>query len=279
MIVRLARKRNRALLMLCLLAAIAFGLDAWQKAAQRSGGRMWLESAIGATAAPAQSVVLNLTNGASAAWASALKARLLASENERLTTRVADLEAKLSALQERYSGLRRERELRSAYASLRRPEQMAHVIAVGVGGWLSYFTIDRGRADGVRIRDVAVTRDGVVGQVCAITDHSARILPITDIASGVAVRVQRSRETGVLKGLGSWQCELLYLGPQAQVRTGDEVLTAGIGGVFPAGLRVGTITSVAVDPNTSGKKATVRPAARLQNVEEVLLLRAPRVEE
>ena len=156
---------------------------------------------------------------------------------------------------------------------------MAHVIAVGSGGWLSFLTIDRGRAEGVRVRDVAVTKQGVVGQVCAVAEHSARILPITDIASGVAVRVRRSRETGVLKGLGAWQCELLYLGPQAQVRNGDELLTAGIGGVFPAGLRVGTITSVAADPNTSGKKATVEPAARLQNVEEVLLLRAPRVEE
>jgi rod shape-determining protein MreC len=265
--------------MLCLLAAVAFGLDAWQKAAQRSGGHMWLESVICGTAAPAQSLVLKATLGARAAWASAMKARLLADENERLTTRVADLEEALSALQERYAGLRRERELRSAYAAVRRPEQMAHVIAVGSGGWLSFFTIDRGRAEGVRVRDVAVTKPGVVGQVCAVAEHSARILPITDIASGVAVRVRRSRETGVLKGLGAWQCELLYLGPQAQVRNGDELLTAGIGGVFPAGLRVGTITSVAADPNTSGKKAAVEPAARLQNVEEVLLLRAPRVEE
>lgn len=279
MIVRVARTRNRALLMLCLLAAIAFGLDAWQKAAQRSGGHMWLESVICDTAAPAQALVLKVTQQAKAAWASAIRARLLADENERLTTRVADLEAELSVLQERYAGLRRERELRSTYAAMRRPEQMAHVIAVGAGGWLSYFTIDRGHADGVRVRDVAVTKQGVVGQICAVTEHGARILPITDIASGVAVRVQRSRETGVLKGLGSWECELLYLSPQAQVRNGDELLTAGIGGVFPAGIRVGTITSVAADPNTSGKKATVEPAARLQNVEEVLLLRAPRVEE
>jgi len=279
MILRMARTRNRTLLLLCALAAAALGLDQWQQAAQRSGGRMWLDSVVCATAAPAQSALLAVASDTRAAWGAALKARSLAQENAELSARVADLEAELSSLKERYAGLRRERELRSAYAAGHRPEQMAHVIGVDMGGWLSCLTVDRGKADGVRARDVAVTREGVAGQVYAVAEHTARILPITDPASGVAVRVQRSREAGVLKGVGSWRCELLYLGPQAQVRTGDVLLTAGTGGVFPAGLRVGTVISVAPDPNTSGKRAVVQPAARLQNIEEVLVLRAPRVEE
>ena len=274
MIVRAARPRNRALLMLCVLAALALGLDAWQRAARRSGGRMWLDSAVCTAAAPAQTVVLRVTAVAQSAWASATEARTLAKENAKLSSRVADLQAKLNALEEQYAELRRERDLRRAYASMSRPEQMAHVIGISAGGWLSYYSIDRGQADGVRLRDVAVTREGVVGQVYAVTGHTAKVLPITDPSGGVAVRVQRSREAGVLKGVGSWRCEMLYMGPQAQVRPGDELLTAGTGGVFPKGLRVGRVTSVSPDPKTSGRVAAVEPEARLRNVEEVLLLRA-----
>jgi len=274
MIVRVSRPRNRALLLLCLLAAIALGLDAWQRAARRAGERMWLDSAICATAAPLQSVVLHVSSGVQAALTAAAKTRSLSRENAELSAKVADLQARLDSLEEEYGELRRERDLRRAYAAVKRVEQMAHVIGLGAGGWLSFYTIDRGRGDGVRMRDVAVTHEGVVGQVYAVAEHTARILPITDPASGVAVRAQRSREAGVLKGAGSWRCELLYLGPQARVAPGDELLTAGTGGVFPKGLRVGKVISIAHDPNTSGRVAAVEPAAKLQNVEEVLLLRA-----
>jgi rod shape-determining protein MreC len=139
--------------------------------------------------------------------------------------------------------------------------------------------VDSGSALGTRVQDVAVTKDGVVGQVYAVTSHAARVLPITDPASGLGVRVRRTRETGILKGAGGWRCELRYLGPDAQVEVGDELVTAGLGGVFPKGLRVGRVMSVGQDRETSGKMAVVEPAAKLRNVEEVLLLRARPVEQ
>jgi rod shape-determining protein MreC len=267
-----------ALALLCLLSASALGLGVWQNSARRAGRQMWLEEVICGAAAPAQSALLLAAQRAEGAWASLVKSRRLAEENARLSARVAYLQSKLDDLTERYAGAARERALRHAYPRSGhggRPPQLARVIAVGLGGWLSYLVIDAGSQEGVRLRDVAVTREGVVGQVYAVAGHSARVLPVTDPASGVAVRLQRSREVGLLKGTGDWRCELRHLGPQAQVRVGDELLTAGIGGVFPKGLRAGRVISVAADRNTTGKVAVVEPAAgRLQNVEEVLLLRA-----
>jgi len=99
------------------------------------------------------------------------------------------------------------------------------------------------------------------------------VLPITDPASGVAALVQRSRETGVLGGTGDGRCELRYLDPDADVATGDTVLTSGAGGIFPKGLLVGTVTAVKQDRRAPGKVAEVRPAAALRKVEEVVLVR------
>jgi len=279
MIIRMHRPRNQALLLLCSLALLAFGLDNWQRMAQQAGNRMWLDSIIASTASPLQAGLTQVTSLLRREWAMIVNARLLARENAELESRVAELRAKLRALEEKQGEIEREQSLRAAYAGQDRMGRMAHVVAVGVGGWLSYLVVDRGRAEGIRQRDIAATRDGVVGQVYAIGEHTANVLPITDPASGVAVRVRGSRETGILKGAGLWRCHLFYLGPHTQVCPGDELLTAGTGGVYPKGLPVGRVISVARDPNTSGKMARVEPAARLPDVEEVLLLRAPRLAE
>ena len=275
MIALFSSERSRVLALLGALGALALGLDAWQTAVQRSGGQTWLENAVCAAAAPAQEALLDATRRVEGAWKAVVGARRLARENARLSGEVADLRAELNRVRESYRAAQREGALRASYAGAQGPQRVARVIGVGAGGWLSWFVVDRGAADGVRVRDVAVTREGVVGQVYAVAAHTARVLPITDQASGVSVRAQRTRETGVVKGMGGWRCELRYLGPLAQVRAGDELLTAGLGGVFPKGLRVGRVSAVVPDASTSGKMAEVEPAAKMENVEEVLLLRLP----
>jgi rod shape-determining protein MreC len=135
-------------------------------------------------------------------------------------------------------------------------------------------TVDAGSARGVRPRDVAVTAAGVVGQVVAVTADSARVLPITEPSSAVAVRVQRSRESGILKGSGASGCEVRCLDPQADVRPGDAIITSGLGGIFPAGLRVGAVTGVGRDRDAPGKVARVRPWAEIGKTEELLLVAA-----
>jgi rod shape-determining protein MreC len=272
MIIQLRNQRNRSLLLLGILCLAALGLEAWQRVAQRAGGAMWLDQLVCTAASPVQGVLLRASRGTEGAWLMLAGSRRLARENARLSQEVAALGARLDRLQERSAGLRRESVLRAAYPAANRPGRIAHIIGVTADGWESYLVLDRGSSQGVRVRDVAVARDGLVGQVYAVASHSARVLPITDPASGVAVRVQRSREAGIVKGAGEWRCELRYLGPQAQVRAGDTLLSAGTGGVFPKGLRVGTVVSVSSDASTSGKMAAVAPAVRMQEVEEVLLL-------
>jgi rod shape-determining protein MreC len=77
-----------------------------------------------------------------------------------------------------------------------------------------------------------------------------------------------------VEGLGNWRCEVRYLSPDADVQPGDAVLTSGLGGVFPEGLRVGTVTSVDDEGTCPGKAAEVRPAAQLRRLEDVLLIPA-----
>lgn len=273
MLARLERDASRTLLLLVALMALGLGLDLWQAAARRAGRTAWFESAVCSVARPLQTALTGTIQFAEQEWAIALGARKLVKENARIRARVAELENEASALAEQRLAASRTGRLLAALPSTGRT-CVARVIGLGESGWSALLTVDAGSARGVRQRDVAVTAAGVLGQVVAVTADSARVLPITEPASAVAVRVQRSRESGILKGSGAWRCEVRYLDPQADVRPGDAIITSGLGGIFPAGLRVGAVTRVRKDRDAPGKVAEVRPWAEVRKIEEVVLVSA-----
>jgi rod shape-determining protein MreC len=273
MLARVDRDGSRTLLLLVALVVMGLGLDLWQAATRRAGRTAWFESAVCSVARPLQTALTGTIRFAQQEWAIAAGARKLVKENARLRARVAELEDEASALAEERLAASRTAKLLATLPPTRR-RCVAQVIGLGESGWSSLLTVDAGTAREVRQRDVAVTAAGVVGQVVAVTADSARVLPVTEPASAVAVRVQRSRESGILKGSGAWRCEVRYLDPQADVRPGDVIITSGLGGIFPAGLRVGAVTKVRKDRDAPGKVAEVRPWAEVRKIEEVVLLSA-----
>jgi len=278
-IARLHSERSRTLLLLIGLTAVVVGLDVWQRAAQRRGESTWFEGSICAVSRPLQTTLLSSAQFFDREWMATVRARDLIDENAELAARAAALENLLSEMKEQRAAAERAAAVRSSYPGREADRGPARVIGLGESGWSSYFTLDRGTAEGVRVRDVAVSAEGVVGQIYGVATHTARVMPITEPSSAVAVRLQRSRDTGILKGLGDWRCEVRYLDPEADVRVGDRVITSGLGGVFPSGLRVGTVLSVTSDAYTPGKVAEVELAADLEKIEGVLLLRGRSAEE
>jgi rod shape-determining protein MreC len=273
MVGRLQTERARTALLLVALLVCILGLDLWQRVARAHGKVAPLDSAVCALSLPLQRGLVAGADFFDAEWMAIVRARDLIGENANLSARIAFLERSLSQVEEQRSEEQRQAALDQAYPA-RLNGALAHVIGLGDGGWSSAFTLDRGAADAIRVQDVAVSPEGVVGQIYAISGHTCRLLPITDPASSVAVRLQRSRDTGILKGIGDWACEIHYLDPEADVRAGDAVITSGLGGIFPQGLRVGTVLALREDADTPGKVAEVEPAAPLRKLEDVMLLRA-----
>ena len=275
MIRRLDGKRSRLLTLVVTLCLLSLLLDAWQRAAQRAGAPTWLDGTVCAAASPLETLLAEGVRGLEAAAARLARTQRLEDQNATLRTRLSELQARLVALEEEQGRSARERTLRAAAAPLDRNAPLAAVIGWGENGWTSYLILDRGERSGVRVKDVALAKEGVVGQVYAVSSTTARVLPITDPASGVAVLVRPSRETGVLKGIGDGRCELRDLGPEARLVAGDLVLTSGSGGVFPKGLVLGTVVSARQNRDAPGRVAMVQPAVELWRVEEVALVRAP----
>jgi len=132
--------------------------------------------------------------------------------------------------------------------------------------------LDKGTRHGLTLSAVVLDADGVVGRVIDVFPSACLVQLVTDPDSRVAALIERSGETGLLIGRGRGTCELIYLDADADVREGDHVLTAGFGGSFPKGLRLGTVARVVREAEAGMASATVAPAARVGRVEEVLCL-------
>lgn len=194
-------------------------------------------------------------------------------ENQKLRKRFTELRMEVDALR----SMREENVRLTRLLSLRTqaPKDFLPARVVGrsldrLGGSL---TIDRGAEDGIEPDAAVVTPDGLVGRVERLTSHWARVLTILHRDCSVAVRLERSRVQGVVQ----WQygelpvLELLYIPSQEDVKPGDLVVTSGLGGLFPAGIRVGTVQRVGMAENGLMKSVSVQPAVGFEHLEEVLV--------
>jgi rod shape-determining protein MreC len=156
--------------------------------------------------------------------------------------------------------------------SLAVPAVAASVIGEDNSPWFRTILINRGESDGIREGMPVVAVNGVVGQVVRVTAKSARVLLLTDHSSAVAAVVQRSRARGVIRGKSDGLCTLEFSAREDDIKVGDQVVTSGIGGLFPKGIPVGEVTMVKKGEFGIFQTVNIRPAVNIPRLEELLVL-------
>ncbi|MEO7148834.1 MAG: rod shape-determining protein MreC [Rhodanobacteraceae bacterium] len=152
--------------------------------------------------------------------------------------------------------------------------QLARLIDVDLGAARNRAMLDVGADEGVHVGQVVIDAHGVMGQIVEVLPHTSVALLITDPNHAVPVVDERSGLRGIAHGSGAPDRLLVSDIPlSADVKTGDRISTSGLGGRFPAGFPVGTITSIGPDPSGMFAQAIAQPAAALARSGEVLLLR------
>lgn len=195
----------------------------------------------------------------------------LQQENARLRGELIQRQLELAESREqvRHAG-QAERLLASAPESQR--GLIASVIARSLLPTQQTVLLDQGKRQGLGADSVIIDAQGVIGRVIDLQPDASLVMLLTDPESRVAGVVERSRETGLLEGRGGGACELVYLEATADIQEGDRIVTAGLGGLFPKGLVLGTVSRVFRDEASGTAWARVAPAARLSRLEEVLCL-------
>ncbi len=133
--------------------------------------------------------------------------------------------------------------------------------------------IDKGSDDGLKSEQPVITPDGVVGKLRDVMPHTAQLLLISDPNSGAGVILASTRMRGIIRGTAAGEVQINNLTADQRIKPGEAIITSGGDQVFPRGLPVGTIASIAPDPQHQPYTAiSIKPAANLRQLEEVLVI-------
>ena len=202
-------------------------------------------------------------------------------------TQVGSLKEQVRLLEEQNATLQNERqqiadilreneELRKALGlreSLALRTLTVRVTGVGPSNFEQTVFIDRGQADGVRRDMPVVAGQGLVGRVVSVGTHTARVLLLIDPSSAVASRVSSNGETGVLEGRTGDELRFDLFDPDAALTMGDTVVTSGYqGGVYPAGIPIGTIARIEPKGEQLTRRAWVRPFVDFTSLDYLLVV-------
>jgi len=147
------------------------------------------------------------------------------------------------------------------------PALMARVVGKDPSFWFQTLIVDRGKNDGVVTGMVARNSQGVVGQVVQVSDNYSKILLANAPSSAIDAIVQKNRVRGILKGAGEQGYILQYVLKNGEVEEGDIIVTAGIGGVFPPGITLGTVSAVRSKRRGMFLEIEVQPAVDFARLE------------
>jgi len=205
-------------------------------------------------------------------WRDYVDLRALREENKRLQLETTTLKRRLDQLQEQALETQRLERLLAMRQASQAEFLTARVVGKDATNWFKTILLDRGSADGIRRNQPVLAPDGLVGRVVEVTPNSARVQLLTDPVSAVGGLIQRTRVTGIVSGNLGAGARVRYLPLMADVAVGDEVVTSGMGGVFPKGILIGRITSVERKSGALFQEATLQSAVDLSRLEEVLIL-------
>jgi rod shape-determining protein MreC len=197
----------------------------------------------------------------------------LRAENQQLKARVTGLELgvmRQAALEQENNELRG---LRNSLPPLIKHWKLAEIISVETNPLRQRVVINKGERDGVVISQAVVDGNGVIGQVDRVGPWSAEVILATDPEHAIPVQITRNSLRSVAVGSGNTGELLLpYLAVNSDVKSGDLLVTSGLGGVFPAGLPVATISGVHRETSQVLAQVRAQPVATVEKDREVILL-------
>ncbi len=196
----------------------------------------------------------------------------LVTENRELRNQLLLANARLTRLQTAALDNAQLRELLNVAERSGLDVQLAPILDIDLDPVKQRLVLDAGSREGVHVGQAVIDSGGLMGQVINVTAGSSTVLLLTDPDHAVPVTVARNGVRLIVYGRGD-KLELRDIPLSAGVEVGDEIVTSGLGGRFPAGFPVGTITGLRPDDTHAFLVGELKPAAQLDRGRDVLLLR------
>ena len=133
--------------------------------------------------------------------------------------------------------------------------------------------INRGANDNVYVGQPILDAEGLMGQVISVFDNHSVALLITDSTHAIPVQILRNGVRSIAEGTSNYdRLRLRFVSPTADIREGDQLVSSGLGGRFPAGYPIGSVLNIEHKAGASFIEVDVAPAAKIDRSKHLLLV-------
>ena len=206
------------------------------------------------------------------------------SENESLTEENLALREQLAELQKQLDDLYYDKVQNERYKELLSMIEASYsfemvscdVVTVSSDGWDTSFGINCGTAGGIEKGDIVLYAGGLVGKIVEVGVNWATVATFIDPQVSVGAMILSTGDAGVTEGSLDWmvrgKCLVRYLDKSSSVNRGDRVYTSGLGGIYPKGLLLGTVSELMYEDNGQSLSAVLTPAVDFSALREVFVI-------
>ena len=209
------------------------------------------------------------------AWASDLSKskKELQTENSRLRAEILLTAARLQRLTSLEAENNRLRDFLEARRRVQDEVRVVTIMAVDANPFKHNIVLDLGSSQGVYAGQAIINADGIIGVVMEAGPLTSDAILISDPGHALLVEVNRNGLRTLAYGTGEFgRLDLPGLPNNADIRTGDLLVTSGLGGTFPSGYPVAVVDTVTRIPQDAFAEVTATPTAALDQMREVMLI-------
>jgi len=263
--------RTSGLLARCVLySLLALGLIIYDKRVDHLGK---IRRALSFVAYPVQLAVASPFEGWHWFRESVSTRDTLRADKARLEADLRIAEFRLQRYEALEAESQRLRALRENTAGVADRFIIGDIMDVDLDAFRERVLVDKGASQGVFVGQAVLDSGGVFGQVARIEQYTSEVILVSDPTHAIPVQINRTGLRTVAVGTGDTsRLKLPYLPTSADVQVGDLLVTSGLGGGFPVGYPVGTVSKVRRDPAQSLAEVDVRPAAALDRSRELMFV-------
>ena len=193
-------------------------------------------------------------------------------QNNKLKNELSNLQSEVFRLQQLEKENLRLKELLGFGEDLNYRKVLAQVVAWDSSGQYRMLRVNKGSRHGIRTNASVVTASGLVGHVYRVGTDYSDVLTILDPNSRVDVLVDSTRSYGILEGYTQFRGLMKYVPRSEPITLNDIVITAGLGDIYPKGIKVGAISRIERESYGITQVIEITPAVDFQRLEELVVL-------
>ncbi|OUS05529.1 rod shape-determining protein MreC [Gammaproteobacteria bacterium 54_18_T64] len=198
---------------------------------------------------------------------------VIIANNDKLETEILVYKAQLQRMAELSAQNQQLKSLLNGAELLKNSVLVTELVGISPDPFHHVITINRGAADNIRAGLAVIDGEGLMGQVTEVFEHHSRVLLITDSRHALPIYNLRNKVRGIIEGSGDFQrLRLRHVSPTQDIQIGDTLLSSGLGGRFPSGYPVGTVSAINKDPGQAFIEVSVTPAAKVDRSLRLLVV-------